>query len=259
MAYREDKDLEFLREVKSEDLENLVYCLTKDTDGESRWTEELTSSEKYKKYHPEHSKYWQEIAAEIQCFGANTFATIFRGGKGVLYEEVLRDVADHLKVPHDESNKVGEIEEKIIISLFSKSIEKMTPDELKQISKEFSLSDLSSYSGEALLAAVQMIFQAGGVQSYKLTWLVVNAVTRSIFGHGIKIAASATIARTVSIMTGPIGWAITGLWTAWDVAGPATRVTMPAVLQVAFLRRKYEMEKLGLIDEILKKSGYAYF
>ena len=79
MAYRYDSDLQFLGSIKSEDLNDLVYCLTHDKDGNTRFTEELTTSTEYKAYHPDHHQYWELIAAEIQCFGANTFATIFRG------------------------------------------------------------------------------------------------------------------------------------------------------------------------------------
>jgi len=43
MAYRYDEDLEFLENIKSEDLDDLVYCLTHDKDGEIRFTEELTA------------------------------------------------------------------------------------------------------------------------------------------------------------------------------------------------------------------------
>ena len=31
---------------------------------------------------------------------------------------------------------------------------------------------------------------------------------------------------------------LTGLWTAIDIAGPAYRVTIPCVIQIAFLRAK---------------------
>lgn len=50
MAYRDDNDLVFLRDVKSADLNDLVYCLTHDKDGSSRLTEELTVNDKYKKH-----------------------------------------------------------------------------------------------------------------------------------------------------------------------------------------------------------------
>ena len=78
MAYRNDKDLEFLGEMKSKDLHDLVESVTKDKDGDSRLTEELTSKDIYKNNYPNHSKYWQLVAAEIQCFGANSFVTIKR-------------------------------------------------------------------------------------------------------------------------------------------------------------------------------------
>ena len=58
MAYREDSDLEFLGQMKSEDLNDLVYCLTRDKDGDARLTEKLTMSEKYKLYQPDHHQYW---------------------------------------------------------------------------------------------------------------------------------------------------------------------------------------------------------
>ena len=86
MAYRYDTDLEFLSKCKSEDLNELVYCLTHDKDGDPRLTEELTTNALYKRHHPDHHQYWELIAAEVQCFGANSFATIFRGGKGVPYK-----------------------------------------------------------------------------------------------------------------------------------------------------------------------------
>ncbi|MFV2029649.1 DUF3944 domain-containing protein [Neisseria sp. S1] len=54
MAYRNDIDLEFLGEMKSEDLGDLVYCLTHDKNGKARWTEALTSSKKYKMHYPDH-------------------------------------------------------------------------------------------------------------------------------------------------------------------------------------------------------------
>ncbi|RRD39578.1 DUF3944 domain-containing protein, partial [Tessaracoccus sp. OH4464_COT-324] len=84
--------------LDSKDLDALVYCLTHDSDGKLRYTEELTKREKYKQFHPEHNKYWDDIAGELQCFGGNTFATFFKGGKGVLYSEILNDVCEKCKV-----------------------------------------------------------------------------------------------------------------------------------------------------------------
>ena len=54
MAYRYDEDLEFLRDVKSSDLNDLVDVLTKDKDGEKRITEHLTTNDLYQQYYPDH-------------------------------------------------------------------------------------------------------------------------------------------------------------------------------------------------------------
>jgi len=59
------------------------------------------------------------------------------------------------------------------------------------------------------------------------------------------LGGNVILTRTMAILTGPIGWVITGLWTAVDIAGPAYRVTIPAVIQVAALRQKHLYGKLG--------------
>ena len=97
MAYRYDSDLEFLGQMESEELGDLVYCLTHDRDGSVRLTEELTMNELYKQHHPDHKQYWELIAAEVQCFGANTFATMLRGGKGV--EDGLNNSSANVVAP----------------------------------------------------------------------------------------------------------------------------------------------------------------
>ncbi|EAJ7040631.1 DUF3944 domain-containing protein [Campylobacter jejuni] len=95
MAYRYDKDLEFLKELSSPELDELVKILTHDKDGKVRFTEELTNNDLYKKHYSDHKEYIELILEEFQKFGGNSILNIFRGG-GVLYNEILRDVAKNL-------------------------------------------------------------------------------------------------------------------------------------------------------------------
>ncbi|EAH5437941.1 DUF3944 domain-containing protein [Campylobacter jejuni] len=95
MAYRYDKDLEFLKELSSPELDELVKILTHDKDGKVRFTEELTNNDLYKKHYSDHKEYIELILEEFQKFGGNSILNIFRGG-GVLYNEILRDVAKKL-------------------------------------------------------------------------------------------------------------------------------------------------------------------
>lgn len=243
MAYRYDSDLQFLGSMGSEDLGDLVYCLTHDRDGDARLTEELTMSDLYKQHSPDHQKYWELIAAEIQCFGANTFATMLRGGKGVEYKEVLMDVCDKMKVNYNKDSSTEKIEGNLLMKILTDALEKMSPDELKELAEATGVKNTSGITAETMVGVFQAVFRAGGFKSYQLTLIIVNVVLKALIGRGLSLAGNAALTRTMAILTGPIGWVITGLWTAIDIAGAAYRVTIPAVIQVAALRQKHLYEK----------------
>jgi uncharacterized protein YaaW (UPF0174 family) len=238
MAYRDDKDIEFLGDMNSLDLNDLVYILTHDKDGNERYTEQLTASNLYKIHKPNHNKYWQYIAAEVQCFGANSVATLFRGGKGVLYREVLTDVCDKLKVNYNKDSSVQIIENNLLMKILSESLENMSAEELKDFGAALGIDNVNKFTPETVLAIFQAVFRAGGFKSYQYTLIIVNAILKSIIGSGLSFASNRVLVQTMSILTGPIGWTITGLWTALDIASPAYRVTIPAVIQIAALRQK---------------------
>jgi len=243
VAYRDDGDLEFLSKIDSKSLNDLVYCLTHDKDGSARLTEELTTADAYKAFSPDHQKYWHLIAAEIQCFGGNTFATMFRGGKGVLYKEVLQDVCDKLKVNYNSDSSVEKIEQNMLMKILTDAVEKMSPAELKELADAVGVKSANLLTAEAMLGVFQAVFKAGGFKSYQLTLIIVNAVIKALIGRGLSLAGNVALTRTMAVLTGPIGWVITGAWTAVDIASPAFRVTIPAVIQVAALRQKHLYEK----------------
>lgn len=239
MAYRNDKDLEFLKNLKSEDLEQLVEILIYDKDGEKRYTEELSESEGYKKYYPEHIKYWKDIVEELQRFGGNSFSNMLRFGEGVLYKEILTDVCDKLKVNYNKNSNVERIETNLLMKILEDALEKMSDDERKELAKSIGLKNTQNFSAQAMTGIFQAVFRAGGFKSYQLTLIIVNAILKVLIGRGLSLGANAALTRTIAILTGPIGWVITGLWTAIDIAGPAYRVTIPAVIEIAALRQKY--------------------
>lgn len=230
MAYRYDPDLDFLRDVPSSDLDPLVEILIK-----SGLTEELTKSGSYIRHHPDHRIYWDLIAAEIQCFGANSFATVFRGGQGVLYKEVLTDVCDKLKVNYNESAEVETIERNLTMKVFTDAMEKMSPRELKETCDGLGLRP-QRYTAEAVAVAAQVAIRVGGFTAYKVSVIVANGVAKALIGRGLAFAANAALTRSISIFAGPIGWALMGAWMFVDLAGPAYRVTVPAAIMVAYLR-----------------------
>ena len=237
MAYRQDPDLAFLEEVPSADLHDLVEILTKGKDGELRVTEELTQSDEYQLHSPDHHQYWESIAAEIQRFGGNTIATMFRGGKGVLYKKVLQNVCKKMDVKRTENASVLSIEMKLMMKILEDSMKKMSPSERKKVCKDLDLKT-TDYTSEGAVIALQTAIKLGGFAPYKVTVIVANAVVKALIGRGLSVAANATLTRVVGIFAGPVGWILTAGWTLIAIAGPAYRVTMPAVIMVAHLRRQ---------------------
>ncbi|MCW9699013.1 MULTISPECIES: DUF3944 domain-containing protein [unclassified Avibacterium] len=243
MAYRYDPDLEFLSDCSSEELDQLVYLLTHDKDGKKRFTEELTHNNDYKRYYPQHSKYWEDIAAEIQRFGGNTFINLFRGSRGVPYKELLCDVCDKMKVNYNKYSSVQQIEENLLMKVLTDAFEEMSLEERQKLLKELGISE-NKPTTQILTTTFIAMFRAGGFKSYKLTLIIVNAVLKALIGRGLSLGGNALLVRTASILTGPIGWTITALWTAADIAGPAYRVTIPAVFEIAYLRKLNQNREL---------------
>lgn len=237
MKYRQDPGLDFLKSAEQDDLSILIDYLTKDKDGNSRYTEALTTNEYFKSHYPDHQKYWDLVAAELQCFGANSLATIFRGGEGILYEEILTDVCNKLKVNYNKNSSIETIEMNLLMKILIDAISEMTPEQLKNVVGDLDLKTVD-FSKQGVLAAIQGLIRMGGFTSYKMALIVANAVAKQLLGRGLTLATNASLTRAISLFTGPIGWALTALWTIYDIAGPAYRVTIPAVIQISYMRSK---------------------
>jgi uncharacterized protein YaaW (UPF0174 family) len=269
MAYRHDPDLEFLGSCENEELDALVQVLTHDPkDNKKRYTENLTSKDGYKNYYPKHTMYWQDIAEEIQRFGGNTIANIARKGQGVLYREVLLDVCNHLKVkfPTDlplalkvakpflsfQLNKTNhkallstsQLERYLLEHLTKQYIEKLAkddPEELKKVAERLDIKDFNNIPPAALVLAVQAALASLFSVSVPMAVVFVYNPLGVIVEREIVMTTLGTLLSTTSIgkllvRFNPIIAGVMALWTVNDIAAPAMRVTVPAVVQIALLR-----------------------
>ena len=235
MSYTYDADLEFLGKCTDEELKNLAEVLIYDKDGETRFTESITNSDDYKRYGTKYSKYWKVIAGELQEFGGNSFANLFRGN-GVKYDEVLSDVLDKIKVSYNKSSHIINKEDALIEKIFSDMLEDMPEEKKMELVKDMDLK-VTGFGNQAIMAAVQAGIRAGGFLSYQITVIVANYIARLLLGRGLTLATNAALTKGLSLFIGPIGWVVTGVWTVFDITGPAMRVTLPACVIVAFLRK----------------------
>ncbi len=237
--------MEFLKRLSSNDLKDLFDVIVYDEDGTLRMNEELTNSTEYKRYGHDYAKYPERIAEELQCYGGNSFANFFRD-EGVLYKEILCDACDKLKVNYNKKSDTTLIEENMLSSILQKSLEKMSDEEIRELCDELGMTNIDKVIGEnkqILIASALTLFRMGGFKFYQLALIVANAVIKAIFQRGLSLGANAALTRGLSILTGPVGWIITGVWTAIGIAGPAYRVTIPACILVTTLRLKLKAEQ----------------
>ncbi|MDO4987475.1 MAG: ubiquinol-cytochrome C chaperone family protein [Synergistes sp.] len=229
-----DPDLNpVLHNASDEDLQPLVEYIT------GKLSNYIEIDENYKRDPYKPTAYANTIASEIRSMGGNTFANLVRGG-GVEYREIVCDVADKLKVNYNKNASVERIEGYIIQKLFADVLESLPSKEREQL-----LNDIAPgvpLKKQAAAAAAIAAFNAGGFVSYKIALIVANSVAKIILGHGLSLAANATLTQTLGILSGPVGWAAVGAWTLINVAGPSYKVTIPCVVHIAMLRQKQKYE-----------------
>ena len=212
-----------LQESSNEDLEYLVNYIK----GKADFTETLTVSPGYRAHYPNHSMYVNEIAHEIRLFGGDTFANIFRD-EGPPYKEIVQDVANKLGVNYEYYDSVERVEMEIIKEIFDRSLKGMSDKKKEEVFKAF-----KKEGGDNL------DFSAGSPLALLMAATVANGIAKMVLGRVIGGIGG----RVITILAGPIGWVITGIWTAISIAGPAYRVTIPCVCHVAYLRHKIQARK----------------
>ena len=222
-----------LEKANNEELQYLVDIITKTR------TNSLEKNEFFKAHSPDHQKYTDLIDNELRAFGGNTFVNVFRGGKGPEYKEVVYDVAKQLKIPCSKKSDITKLEHLLLAHIWEIAVEKLSDDEKKELLETVGICNTTSLKGQVLTGTLLHLFSLGGFASYQYSVIIANAVVKSLIGRGLTLGMNATLTKGLSILTGPIGWIITGIWTAVDIAGPAYRITVPAVIYVAMLRKKY--------------------
>ena len=238
---RYDNDLKFLKKCNDSDLSVLVTILTMDSDGRKRYSEQLTKSELYKKHFPKHSKYWEEIAKELQKFGGNTLVNLLRK-EGVTYREILIDICDKYKVKYDKKILTEEIEELFMLKIFESSLAQMTEEQRATFLRE---QGITSYglTTPAIMTAVQTALKSSQLLNYKFSSLVSSIILKSLGQKGMVFGANAAASRVATIVTGPIGMTLSGMWSIYEISNPAYRVTIPAVIEIIYLRNKVKTFK----------------
>lgn len=243
LNYRKDDDLEFLQYCSEGDIQQLANYLIYDKDNKERIASEILNSEDFKLLNNQPDQWrksWKLVAGELQHFGGDSIVNLFRG-TGVLYKEILSDVCDKLEVKYNRTDSAYNIENSLIERLVKLSWEKMSEKEKQEALKTFNVP--SSIYGSPLLYIMKVI-EEGGLGSFQWSSWLAQSVSVA-FGYtalsSISLDAAATFigGRSLAFVAAPLAIAAT----IPLFSGVAYRVTMPSVIQIAYMRRRYEQKE----------------
>ncbi len=229
-TFANDKDLQFLYKCSNDQLKMLVDILVYDKDGQERYTQELTTHIDFKRSYPNNIKAVIPLVInELQLFGGNTIANMFRG-HGVSYREILIDVCEQNKVNFNKDTSVELLEKYLLQKILMMAAEKMTDEDVMH------LGDAHTKTKDMLLKNMGLFHVGDPLIIKMVTTLVIEVAKRNgliaLGGYAAKFAGG----RIFAMLTGPVGWAASAVWALIDVAGPAFRVTIPATIAIAYLR-----------------------
>lgn len=233
-----DKNLIFLKQAANEELLVLCDIVTKEKDGTFRTTETLTETQPYRRCYPNNIKgMLPELIHEFRLFGGNSILNFFRG-EGPDYPEILRDVAYRYNVSFNNATAQDEYIEILLLSKFINiALDAASNDELRQMMYEMKVH-ASRFNRQNTILELQKLWTSGSVVGFKLMSTVTSSVLTQLTGLTIGAVAGVTLSRLSMIMLGPVGFILSSLYCAMDIAGPAYRVTIPAVIQIAYLRQR---------------------
>ena len=232
----QDKDLTFLATCNNEDLRALCDILTYNKEGEVRLSEQLTNSDAYINYYPERMTLMaREIGEELRRFGSNTVKTFCRKGEADSYETIVRRVCKRMNVKVNDDDSTIAMEQELLTSICEQATRKLSDDELRNLANKAGIPH-KSLNHQMLVTAMLFAIRRNTYLLTEMIYYVTARIANMLLGRYITMMGMSTVGRYLSIAAGPIGWAILAGWTISDIASPAYRVTIPAVMMVASMR-----------------------
>ena len=174
------------------------------------------------------------LVDEIRLDGANTIASAFRGSQGVQYDEIVQDVARHLKIPVTDKAPVAAVEQRIIEHVIGKYLS--NADDETRAKVERMLASDPKANHPRTIDDLSKALAAGSVGTAALANLLPQLI-RSMprFAAGFATAGAVTALWAALPL---LNFALAGAALA-AFAGPAFRKTAPTVVEIALLRLEY--------------------
>lgn len=191
------------------------------------------------------------LEREIRYAGSADLAYLFRrwrrgpAAAGRAAEDVVHDVAKKLKLRLDPIGTVEERMGRLVQKVVERELVRASPEEQRRVLARHGVgASLRDQIIERLrragpIGALPVLSSLAGreVAARIVTEIVIASIGK-VMGRS---AAAALVARLAtrfpawSSWIGPIGWAASAAWLAYDVQGPAYRKTVPIILYLGLI------------------------
>ena len=190
----------------------------------------------------------EELVNDLRKWGSNTFVTwLIRFGDGVSYQEVTQDVASFLQADVTSCKDETDYETAILAKVLEKYLEKASPEERDKVNE---ILDQARRDAGAFGKHASGVTAAGGLALSSLITILGREAAKRVIGQIVKQVITRVIARQAAQQSAKVAARVAGLaiplinvafaiWLAIDIAGPAYRKTVPAVIRIALLRQEY--------------------
>ena len=159
------------------------------------------------------------------------------------YKDIVRQVADKLRIDYKKYHSTKEIEIKIAQKVMETVWEKMTPEQREEMEEELRKA-AQKFDKTGSLVASGSIFGAlmaaklSGFGVYLLASTALGCITHGL-GFTLPFAVYTTMSRAIARIIGPVGWIGAGLLMIWKLTGPNYNKLISAIVYIGRLRSEY--------------------
>ena len=233
---KQDKDLVFLDTCQNDDLRTLCDILTYNNKGEIRLSEQLTNTDAYLNCYPDKMNLMAaEIAEELRKFGSNTVMTICRKGEADSYETIVRRVCKKMGVNVNDSDNTLAMERELLTTICEQTTSKLSDEELRKLADKAGIPH-KSLNHQILVSTILFAIRRNTYLLTEMIYYVTSRIASMLLGRWIGMMGMSAVGRYLGMAAGPIGWTLLAGWTLSDIASPAYRVMIPAVIMTASMR-----------------------
>lgn len=231
-----DKDLTFLATCNNEDLRTLCDILTYNKNGEVRLSEQLTNSDAYINNYPEKMNLMaKEIGEELRKYGSNTVKTFCRKGEADSYETIVRRVCKRMRIKVSDTDNTQTMEYELLTTICEQTTSKLSDEELRKLADKAGIPH-KSLNHQMLVTAILFAIRRNTYLLTEMIYYVTSRIASMLLGRWIGMMGMSAVSRYLGMAAGPIGWTLLAGWAISDIASPAYRVMIPAVIMVASMR-----------------------